>query len=73
MNETEIIEYLEEVVVVNGGAARWAEDHGISPSSVYQMLDRRRPPMPKILKALNVRKVVRYVKFDPNEETENND
>ena len=44
-----------------GGQAAWSERHGISPAYVSDVLNSRREPGPKILAALGLRKVVRYV------------
>jgi DNA-binding transcriptional regulator YdaS (Cro superfamily) len=44
-----------------GGQAAWAEAHDMSPAYVSDVLNSRREPGPKILSALGLRKVVRYV------------
>lgn len=44
-----------------GGQAAWAERHGMSAAYVSDVLNSRREPGPKILGALGLRKVVRYV------------
>lgn len=44
-----------------GGQAAWAERHGLSPSYVSDVLNARRDPGDSILRALGLRRVVKYV------------
>jgi DNA-binding transcriptional regulator YdaS (Cro superfamily) len=44
-----------------GGQASWATANGVSPAYVSDVLNARREPGDSILRALGLRKVVRYV------------
>lgn len=45
-----------------GGQQVWAQQNGVSPAYVSDVLNARREPGDSILTALGLRKVVRYVK-----------
>lgn len=44
-----------------GSQKQWAEQHGLSQAYVSDVLNARTDPGPAILKAIGLRKVVRYV------------
>lgn len=44
-----------------GGQAAWAAANGMSAAYVSDVLNSRREPGPKVLAALGLRKIVRYV------------
>lgn len=44
-----------------GGQQAWAQQNGVSPAYVSDVLNARRDPGDSILTALGLRKVVRYV------------
>ena len=43
-----------------GGQTAWARRHGLHPSSINKVLHEQRLPGPKMLAALNLRKVIAY-------------
>lgn len=52
---------LRKACMAAGGQSAWAEAHAMSPAYVSDVLNGRREPGAKILAALGLRKVVRYV------------
>lgn len=46
---------------VAGGQQAWAQQNGVSPAYVCDVLNARRDPGDSILRALGLRKIVRYV------------
>ena len=49
------------LAAVDGNQAAWARAHGVSAPYVHDVLRGRRDPGAAILKALRLRRVVRYV------------
>ncbi len=52
-----------------GGQKAWAQKNGVSPAYVSDVMNSRCEPGDAILKALNLRRVIRYVEV-PGKETE---
>lgn len=50
-----------------GGQQAWAQQNGVSPAYVCDVLNARRDPGDSILRALGLRKVVRYVETRSSE------
>lgn len=61
MTEDQFLSHLQRSVNRAGGAPNWCKLHGLTPSAVYQVLNKVRPIMPAIVEALNFRKEVKYV------------
>lgn len=53
-----------------GGQQAWAQRHGVSPQYVSDVLNARKDPGDAILRALGLRKVVRYVEWRRSDEDE---
>jgi DNA-binding transcriptional regulator YdaS (Cro superfamily) len=43
-----------------GGQVAWAKRHGLHPSTINKVLNDQRLPGPRMLAALNLRKVIAY-------------
>lgn len=53
---------IREACDAAGGQKAWANQHGMSPSYVSEVLHMKREPGPAILDALGVVRVVRYLR-----------
>lgn len=62
-----VYEMIEAACEAAGSQKAWAERHGLSSGTVGDVLHTRRDPGPKLLRALGLRRVTRYVKVSiPN-------
>lgn len=60
MDHDEMISVLRAAIRASGTAKAWAEEHGIVPSFVSDVLNKRRNPTPSVLHPLGLEKVVTY-------------
>ena len=61
MDSLAVCTRLREACAAAGGQAAWADRHSLSPAYVSDVLNARRDPGESILRALGLRRVVRYV------------
>nr|WP_314074439.1 hypothetical protein [uncultured Roseococcus sp.] len=62
-----VYEMIEAACEAAGGQKAWALRHDLSPGTVGDVVHGRRDPGPKLLKALGLKRVTRYVKVSiPN-------
>jgi hypothetical protein len=57
---TEVLQLLRREVKLAGGPSAWARQHGANRTTLSAVLNRRRRPGHKILKALKLKKVIAY-------------
>jgi len=67
LNSMDVCTMLQAACRAAGGQKVWADRHGISQSYVSDVLNARREPGESILRALKLRKVVRYVEVRSGE------
>ena len=56
MNRERVMKRLRAACEEAGSPYRWAKDHGILPQYVYMVLAGNRPPGPKLLKAMGIKR-----------------
>jgi DNA-binding transcriptional regulator YdaS (Cro superfamily) len=61
LDSLEVCTRLRVACKAAGGQSAWAERHSLSPAYVSDVLNARRDPGDSILRALGLRRVVRYV------------
>ncbi len=61
LDSLDVFKRLREACKAAGGQAAWAARHALSPAYVSDVLNARRDPGDSILRALGMRKVVKYV------------
>ncbi len=64
LNETLVVRLLEAEVKRAGSQSEWARRNGVHRTVVNKVLAGERPPTPKLLKALNLRRVLRARRSD---------
>lgn len=60
MTLDDVLRRLENHIHAKGGAASWAREMDISASYISDVLNRRREPGPRILKAMGLESVTIY-------------
>ena len=65
MTEPEVIAELRRLIEAVGDQSAWAKQNGLSPAYVCDVLLGRRAPGKSILKAMGLKKVVRYEREGP--------
>ncbi len=60
MTENELVGLLARHIEQTGSQQAWAKAHGISKAYVCDVINRRAQPGTKILKALDLEKVIMY-------------
>jgi len=66
LNREEVRRLLVAGCIQAGGQGRWAQQHGVAPSYVSEVLNGRRAPGYGILSALGLERVIAYRARDPN-------
>ncbi len=61
IDRIDVFRRLREACDAAGGQAAWAERHDVSATYVSDVLNDRTPPGEKVLRALGLKKVDRYV------------
>lgn len=65
MTEAEVIAELRRLIEAAGDQSTWAKQNSLSPAYVCDVLQGRRAPGRSILKAMGLKKVVRYERDCP--------
>lgn len=63
LDQMEVFQRLRRACEAAGGQAAWAERHDLSPTYVSEVLHAKQEPGPKILAALGLAKVTRFVEL----------
>ena len=60
MTREQFVVLFQDEVDRYGGGPEWAKAHGVSASSVYSVIHGRRSPMPAMIQAMKMKRVVSY-------------